>query len=1136
MGNILELRTLTDMFTQEERLAELTGKGIRFIHSTSKEDYLTYEELYDNSLNLLYHLQLKGIKPGQELVFQIDDNQDFIQCFWACLLGGIIPIPISIGNNDEHKRKLVQIWKVLNNQYLITSDIVGKKVESYTSLVEDEVIIEDILSKTIYLNELSSDGEGVLTQKGIIHQANPDDIAFIQFSSGSTGDPKGVVLTHRNLIININAISIGYGVSAEDVYMSWMPLTHDLGLIGWHLVPLCKTCLQNIMATSLFIRNPRLWIEKSYEHKCTMLASPNFGYKHFLKFYKYENFQDLDLSHIRFILNGAEPISLELCREFIGTLVQHGLRKNVMVAAYGMAEASLCVSVSPLDEELTYYCLDRRYLSIGERIREIDENNKKSVIFVDTGYEIPDVYVRICDDNNNPLADGTIGYIQIKGDNVTKGYYNNPKATNKVQMGDGWLNTGDIGFVVDKRLTITGRAKDIIFVNGQNYYPHDIERISEAVEGIELNKIAVCGVFDEKEKYEKIIVFVLYKKKISNFIPLVKDLKRHINITTGLEINQVIPVRKISKTTSGKLQRYKLVEKYLNGIYDEKIREINQLLAEEVRNKMIVEPTTEIEKKLVQIWEETLGLEKIGVTDDFFELGVNSIKASLLSLRIHRELAVELNLREFMVNSNIRKLADYISKMDKTNYTPISVIEEQEYYPISSAQKRIFAVKQIEGEQTSYNLPHFWVIDGELEIKCLTNALQEIVNRHDSFRTSFEVIDGELIQRVHKDIDFQVSFFEVQETELAKIVKEFVRPFNLGKPPLIRAGLVRFADQHLLMIDMHHIISDGASLGIFMEELVSFYTGKELPYLKIQYKDFTNWQNTLFNTEMFKKQEEYWLSRFTDEIPVLNLPADYPRPAEKSFKGDSLKFELSSDLTTKLKQLTHEQDATLYMTLLSVLNIFLAKYTGQEDIIIGTGIANRQHIDLENLIGMFVNTLALRNMPEGRINFVEFLAEVKENALNAYDNQDYPFEMLVEHLGISTNLDRNPLIDVVFVLQNTDIEEQNVGNLKFKPYEYNNKTAQFDITLHAFEVKDQIHFKLEYSTDIFKKETIERFAKHFVNIIRKVIENPKLRISEIEMITKSEMQQLLFDFNNTKTEYPKDKTIQQLFEEQVEKT
>ncbi len=581
---------------------------------------------------------------------------------------------------------------------------------------------------------------------------------------------------------------------------------------------------------------------------------------------------------------------------------------------------------------------------------------------------------------------------------------------------------------------------------------------------------------------------------------------------------------------------YLIQLKYCTG---KKLLEIPKCRQEYKNNKQAYEaPRNSIEEKLVNIWRTVLGVDTIGINDNFFELGGHSLKATSLIAKIHKALNVEIPLKEIFTSPTIKGISKYINDSEESIYSSIELVKEQTYYEMSSAQKRIYTLQQLEGNSTIYNMPGVLELEGDLNIERLKEVFNKLIQRHEAFRTSFEVIEEGLIQKVHKEVKFDIAEYKAEsEEEIEDIIKNFIRAFNLSNAPLLRGGLIRVQkDKHILMYDMHHIISDGTSMSILVDEFSKIYAGEELTPLRIQYKDFSEWQNKLFKGDSIKVEEEYWLKQFEGEIPVLNLTTDYQRPAVQSFEGDSIQFEVDNELTNKLRQISKETGSTIYMVLLSALNVLLSKYSGQEDIIVGSPIAGRPHSDLENIIGMFVNTLAMRNYPAGEKTFKEFLREVKEKALGAYANQDYQFETLVEKLNVARDLSRNPLFDVMLILQNMDMGEIEAEGIKISPYKSEDKVSKFDITINAMELRDRINISIQYCTKLFSKASIERMYKHFENIMYEVTENIDVKLSEIEMMTEAEIQQILADFNNTKTDYPKDKTIHQLFEEQVART
>ncbi len=544
-----------------------SNKEITFI--TGKDDlHVSYKKIYANACYLLLTMKERGIKKGDEILLQLEKPDEFLIAFWACILGGFIPVPVSVGNNSEHRLKLIRIWETLNNPYLMTSKNALERIIKFT---EENEILEmkvQFKSKNIIFDSKAYGKESNDSHIDIEDNIPSDQIAFIQFSSGSTGTPKGVIVTHGNLISNINSMIDGAEITHEDTFLSWMPLTHDMGLIGFHLVPLLMGLDQHIIPTSLFIRKPTLWLEKVTEYRATFTASPNFGYKYFLTFFKKRKECKLDLSCVRIIVNGAEPISIKLCNQFLDEMGPYGLKKNSIFPVYGLAEGTLGVAFPPVEEIAQSIVIDREHLGPGEKIVPLDHED--GVDLVDLGYPLPCNELRITDSEGNILPSEHIGHIEIRGENVTRGYYNNEKATSKVILPDGWLNTGDLGLIKDNRLYITGRAKDVIFVNGQNYYSHDIERIIENIPGAETGKAVAVGVFDHDVGEEELVIFVLFKKKDdSQFNQLSLEIRERINKSLGIQVHNIVPVKKIPKTTSGKVQRFKLRDDYENSLTQE---------------------------------------------------------------------------------------------------------------------------------------------------------------------------------------------------------------------------------------------------------------------------------------------------------------------------------------------------------------------------------------------------------------------------------------------------------------------------------------------------------------------------------------------------------------------------------------
>jgi acyl transferase domain-containing protein/acyl carrier protein len=528
-----------------------------------------------------------------------------------------------------------------------------------------------------------------------------------------------------------------------------------------------------------------------------------------------------------------------------------------------------------------------------------------------------------------------------------------------------------------------------------------------------------------------------------------------------------------------------------------------------------VEPRNQVEHTIADIWQMILGYNRLGSQDDFFELGGDSLKAITVISRIHKKLDAALTLREFFNRPTIEGLSEYIASAKESSHNSIEPVEKKEYYPLSSEQKRLYILQEIYKNSIAYNETQTVELVGGIDKKNLEEIFKKLIYRHESWRTSIIKVEDEPVQVIHEDVEFEIQYYDITENQFkskasSEIIKSFVRPFNLSMAPFLNVLLIKFSEKvHLVVLDMHHIITDGVSNEIFFRELMAFYSGKMLPQLRLQYRDYSEWQNSKKNRNVIQQQEAYWLDLFRGQIPKLNLPLDFPRPELMSFKGNNYEFKLAKPETGKLKQMCAENGVTLYMSLLAIFNVLLYKYTGQEDIIVGSGIAGRRHADLQDIIGMFVNSLVMRNWPEGQKSYRQFLQEVKVNTLSAFENQDFQFEELIDKLHLGRDFSRNPLFDVSLLLQNIESPAAGKNNgsartanpqqLQLLPYNYVKKVSKFDICLYATEVNNEITFDMEYSTALFKEFTIEKMALRYREILEQVVENKEIKLQDIKI-------------------------------------
>ena len=587
------------------------------------------------------------------MILLLSSNEPFIDAFWAAVLGGIIPVPVAPGISDEHRHKLLRIARKLGQPYIYTEQRLLERIGSFAAEHRESELYDSLRARAFLVDELDA-----LGRSGKPYRARPEDVAFIQFSSGSTSTPKGVVLTHANLMANIRGVSSAAGFHDHDVSLSWMPLTHDMGLIGFHLIMFANRIHTHLMPTELFVRRPLLWLQLAAHVRASILCSPNFGYRHYLKVLGERALTGLELSSVRLIFNGAEPISVELCDEFLTRLAPTGLKRSAMFPVYGLAEASLAVSFPQPETLYQALSFNRHQLSLGVQGAIVTPGSRDALRLVSVGRAIPYCELRIADDADVPLPEQRVGHLHIRGENVTHGYFEEDDTNAASFSADGWLRTGDLGLIHAGELYITGRHKEILFVNGQNYYPHDLERMTEAVPGLELGKVVVAGVRPPGSETELLLVFVLHRGEMSEFLPLARQLARVLGEQAGIEVDAVVPVRRIPKTTSGKVQRHLLEQEYLAGAFDAELSELERLGG---TRSHAGQPSGAVERQLRDICETELDGRSIEVDESLFDLGASSLKLIAIHERIERLWPGVVEVTDIFEHPSISALSAFIA-------------------------------------------------------------------------------------------------------------------------------------------------------------------------------------------------------------------------------------------------------------------------------------------------------------------------------------------------------------------------------------------------------------------------------------------------------------------------------------------
>ena len=711
----------------------------------------------------------------------------------------------------------------------------------------------------------------------------------------------------------------------------------------------------------------------------------------------------------------------------------------------------------------------------------------------------------------------------IAGDGVCAGYLNNQDLTSKKFIINPYLNneiiydTGDLACFNDiGELIHLGRNDFQVKVNGHRI---ELEEIENCI--LSLNNINKCIVIKKAfNGHEFLCAYFVSDNDVN-----LNDIRAKLNkkLPSYMVPQYFVKLSDLPYTPNGKVDRKSLPEPNI-----------------EVKKREIILPRNDVDKLLVSILKELLSLDNISIPDSFFELGGDSLTAINLCAKIYSELSVQIFVKDVLENPIIKDLSDVITSKSASYSDNIThIINNNNSYPVSSAQERTYYASNIAGNSSLlYNISGGLLLDKLPDIQKLKNAFNTLVKVQPSLRTYFEIENNNVVQKIKDNLDFNLELDTdiINENKIESRFLDFVKPFDLSKAPLFRARLLELDNgKAFLMIDMHHIISDGTSLSILVNNICKLYNEGELSELKIDYKDYSVWESNKLKNGGFISAENYWLDQFKDDIPVLNLPTK-TRPAVQSFEGNKVYASFDSTTTRKIESLAQKLGVTPYMILLSAYYVLLYKYSSQEDIVVGTPIVNRTSSELYNIVGMFVNSLPLKIKIDNDLSFNDFIKTIKSKCLESYHYQEYPFDELVKKLKIPRDTSRNPLFDTMFIYQNNGYLPVNFDGISAKYYIPDLKISKFDLSLEIVPSDDVFNISFEYATKLFDEGFIKNMSTHYINIVNSLLDNNDIKISDICVLSEDEKNKILFDFNNTKTDYDKNKTISQLFEEQVEKT
>ena len=1116
------------------------------------ETILDYATLERRSRALASELQQR-FPVGERALILLDNDEHYVVAFLACLYAGVIAVPVFPPESakQQHLARLFAIADDSQAACVLTSSAV---IELVAAAGKDfgsaELIPVDALDER-------------RAECWVEHHPQRDDIAFLQYTSGSTATPKGVMVSHGNLMANERAIETGFSIGADDVFVSWLPLYHDMGLIGGLLQPLYRGIPVVLMSPSFFLQRPVRWLEAISRHRGTVSGGPDFAYRLCLERIRDDQLKALDLSSWRVAFSGAEPVRHDTLTGFIERFRPAGFAADAAAPCYGLAEATLLVSCNSRGTGVVGTAFSQQSLAEGKAASAVEGNT-----LVGCGTPEPGHTIDIVDPEGlHSLTEGDVGEIWVNGPSVAHGYWQNPEATaqafvtrdgvrwqrtdgsdaqNHDARDDRWLRTGDLGFLHEGQLYIAGRIKDLIILRGHNVYPQDIECAVEAeVEAVRKGRVAAFAV-TTPEGAEGIGVAAEVSRGMQKLVPAEK-LVEALSETVGSACREPLSVALLlnpgglPKTSSGKLQRSACRQGWEAGSLDAyAIHAFGDFVSGGSdgdasggkSSQSTAEAGSETEQALAKLWCQVLGDGKekpLGRDAHFFASGGNSLAAVQLASRISDHWAIDFPTRAVMekprfgdvVDEVERRLATPLASYQGGAQNPLIPISRHAELPLAPVQRRLWLVDRLasqagDRERAAYNLPALFSLKGELNIEVLERTVNAIVARHEALRTHYpESESGDPIAVVEDQRNIELPVLDCsdlaeqeQQRYLQDTFTEYANtPLDLATGPLIKAGLLRFgAQEHALILVIHHIVFDGWSTSVFIREFASLYgellEGKEsgLPEVGIQYVDYAAWHEKALSGEAFEQSATFWRRYLNSAPPLSSLPADFARPSQVSHAGSSQRMALSPDLSHALNKLAAQRGTTLFTLLLASFQLLMHRQTGQHDLVVGTDVAGRSHPDVEPLIGFFVNVIPLRSrLADDQVDFGRWLEHVQTSVLDAFDHQDVPFDRIVELSGIGRERDRSPLIQTLFVLQNTPTERFSIPGLEVEVMPQPRQESKFDMAVFVNESDTGLSVEWVYATALYRRETIEQLTGAWQSLLAQIVEAPSTLVEEFRL-------------------------------------
>lgn len=1083
------------------RRAELDPDGLAyvFLHDSGVEERVTYAELDARACAIAARLACEAPEPGARVLILHQQNLDYVASFFGCLYAGSIAVPLF---PPKSARMLPRFESILSDARPAIALIDGAHVNRTREMLARSAHAAEL--RLIASNEFDEYGD----EHGLKISRDAESLAFLQYTSGSTSEPRGVMLTHANLMHNTGAMNRTIRAAPGDVYLSWLPLFHDMGIIGMMLAPLHAGCTGVLMSPARFLSRPLSWIAAISRWRAVVSGGPNFAFDLCARAAEKEDVSHLDLRSWRVAFCGSEPIRAEVLDRFARAFAPAGFSRRSLFPCYGLAEASLMVSGGPVDAEPIVVGFDRDALA-GGVARECDGDHRVSLVGCGAAAEQEIV---IADPKTRArMADGEIGEVWVNGLNVARGYWGKPEkseSTFGARLGDGtgpFLRTGDLGFLRCGQLFIAGRIKDMLIFRGRNYYPQDIEQTAESSHASLRPGGSAAFAIDTNGEERLALVLELNFREKPDFDEVIGDICSGIAREHELNVYSVALIRAgtIPKTSSGKIRRAETRKFFLEG----KLETVATRTFGRADEFVIAHDEFLDAAETIRCWICTFaGVETFDPTRDLLSLGFDSLMRVRLRHAIERRFGVEVFIDS---ESTLRSIVAEVEcrGCSSEQRAQCDVHERPDQFEPTMNQKALWFHQELGPRSSAYNVAHATRLRGALDAAALQRALDRLVRRHASLRMRFVTEDGQRFTEIQSNARVLIEDQNARAWDKRKLEREIAaraqQAFDLSTAPLLRVSLFTSSESAALLIVAHHLALDGWSLDLFLRELNELYqdeTGSGACALEsaADYRDFCAWEKDYFASNQAERDRAYWLEALPGELPKLELPKEASSTRAKH-KGGTHFFEIAPELTEKLKRLALDERGTFYVLMLAAYNALLFRHTNQNDLIVGSPAAARGSASFNRVLGHCVNLLPIRSRPRGEMSFREFLSQVRDAATAALEHQQYPFPLMIEALRPERTNSKAPLIQAVLAYQSPLPNE--FGSLRAEPMLIEQTDPRFELELHLIECDGAIAGGFHYSTELFDADSCERFAERFLKLLESIAADPKAALGELEILT-----------------------------------